>query len=192
MRYFKYKPTFAMRHVFTLLTLLCCLTTSSFSQTDPNKIPKPPTAKLKIYEPFMGKYNMTSDYGGLKFTGTIEIKPVIKGWYVEQTILVKSQGNKIDREFRMMVTYDTIQEKYRVWRFETLPPMPGETTLRTEGSDIVLEMQVPPLKEGGEPEIIYNRYSMVSKDRMKIVSEVHSLDGKLIHQVGVSNAVRIK
>lgn len=181
-----------MKFLFALLLLLCSTTFKSFGQTDPNNIPKPPTAKLKIYEPFFGKYNMTSDYGGLKFDGTIEIKPVIKGWYVEQTILVKSQGNKIDREFRMMVTYDTVQQKYRVWRFETLPVIPFETTLRTEGADIILEMQVPSLKEGGPQEIIYNRYSMVSKDQMKILSEVRSLDGKVIEHVGVSNATRMK
>jgi len=177
---------------FLALLLVCLASTKSFSQTDPNNIPKPPAAKLKIYEPFFGKYNMTSDYGGLKFNGTIEIKPVIKGWYVQQTILVKSQDGKIDREFRMMVTYDSSQQKYRVWRFETLPPAPVETSLRTEGKDIILEMQIPPMKEGGEPEIFFNRYSMVSKQKMKITSEVHSLDGKVIEQVGVSYATRIK
>jgi len=179
-----------MRCLFTLLFFFTAF--KSFGQTDPNNVPKPPTSKLKIYEPFFGKYKMTSDYGGLKFDGTIEVKPVIKGWYVEQTILVKSQGNKIDREFRMMVTYDTVQQTYRVWRFETLPPIASETKLRTEGSDIILEMQVPPLKEGGQTEIIYNRYSMVSKDKMKIVSEVRSLDGKVVEAIGISNATRIK
>lgn len=172
--------------------MICITASESYGQTNPNSIPKPPTAKLKIYEPFIGRYNMSSDYGGLKFNGTIEIKPVIKGWYIEQTILVISADSKIDREFRMMVTYDSVQSKYRVWRFETLPVIPFETTLRTQDSDIILEMQVPPLKEGDPQEIIYNRYSMVSKDQMKIVSEVRSLDGKVIEQVGVSNATRIQ
>ena len=181
-----------MKFLFALFLMICFTASKSFGQTNPNNIPKPPTAKLKIYEPFIGRYNMTSDYGGLKFNGTIEIKPVIKGWYVEQTILVKSEDSKIDREFRMMVTYDSVQSKYRVWRFETLPVIPFETTLRTEGSDIILEMTVPPLKEGGPQEIIYNRYSMVSKDQMKILSEVRSLDGKVIEHVGVSNATRIQ
>jgi hypothetical protein len=164
----------------------------AFGQTDPNNVPKPPSAQLKIYEPFFGKYNMTSDYGGIKFNGTIEIKPVIKGWYVEQTILVKSPDKRIDREFRMMVTYDTVQNRYRVWRFETLPPATSESTMRTEGTDIIFEMRVPPLKEGDQPEIAYNRYSMVSKDQMKIVSEIHSLDGKVTEYIGISNAIRIK
>jgi hypothetical protein len=181
-----------MKYLFALFLMICLTASKSFGQTNPNNIPKPPTAKLKIYEPFFGRYNMTSEYGRLKFNGTIEIKPVIKGWYVEQTILVKSEDNKIDREFRMMITYDSAQSKYRVWRFETLPVIPFETTLRTEGSDIILEMQVPPMKEGGPQEIIYNRYSMVSKDQMKILSEVRSLDGKVIEQVGVSSATRIQ
>ena len=179
-----------MKYLLTLLLFFAAF--NSFGQTNPNNVPKPPTSYLKIYQPFFGKYRMTSDYGRLKFNGTMEVKPVIKGWYVEQTIIVKSEDNKIDREFRMMVTYDTVKQKYRVWRFETLPPVASETTLRTEGADIILEMQVPPLKEGGQPEIIYNRYTMVSKDSMKIISEVRSLDGKVIEQIGVSNATRIK
>ena len=181
-----------MRYLLPLLLIVCLATSTALGQTDPANVPKPPSAQLKIYEPFFGRYNMTSDYGGLKFKGTIEVKPVIKGWYVEQTILVKSPDKRIDREFRMLVTYDTIQHKYRVWRFETLPPAPGETTLRTEGADIILEMTIPPLKEGGQPEIFYNRYSMVSKDHMKVISEIHSLDGKVTEHVGVSEATRIK
>jgi hypothetical protein len=180
-----------MRFAIIFLCIFCLLTLTAFTQTNPNRIPKPPTEKLKIYEPFFGKYEMTSEYAGLKFNGTIEIKPVIKGWYVEQTILVKSSDNRIDREFRMMVTYDTVQNKYRVWRFETLPPAPSETTLRTEGADIILEAKIPALKEGGQPEIFYNRYMMVTKDSMKIISEIRSLDGKVLENVGVSTATRI-
>ena len=181
-----------MRYQFFLLSLFSFLTLTVFGQTDPNRIPKPPTEKLKIYEPFFGKYNMTSDYSGIIFNGTIEIKPVIKGWYIEQTILVKSSDNRIDREFRMMVTYDSIQNKYRVWRFETLPPIGSETTLRTEGNDIILEAKFPPLTPGGQEEIFYNRYTMVTPDSMRIVSEVRSPEGKLIEQVGVSTATRIR
>lgn len=181
-----------MRSFFVVLLMTCITITKSFGQTDPNNVPKPPISKLKIYEPFFGKYKMTSDYGGARFNGTIEVKPVIKGWYVEQTILIKSSDNKINREFRMMVTYDSLQQKYRVWRFETLPPAPFETTLRTEGADIILEMQIPPMKEGGQQEVFYNRYTMVSKNHMKIISEARTIDGKLIEHIGVSNATRIK
>ena len=183
-----------MKCLIALLLFFCIITLTSFAQTNPNNIPKPPTDKLNIYEPFFGKYTMVSDYAGLKFNGTIEIKPVIKGWYVEQIILLRSQDNKIDREFHMMVTYDKKQNKYRVWRFETLPPVPEniEITLRTEGTDIILESKGPTLQLDGKPIIVYNRYSKPSEDQLKIVSETHSLDGQVLKHVGISNATRIK
>ena len=181
-----------MRCLLLLLLFVNLLTAAGFAQTDPANLPKPPTNQLKIYEPFFGKYNMVSDYGGLQFKGTIEVKPAIKGWYVQQIILVKSPDNSIDREFHQMVTYDTTQQKYRVWRFETLPPAPTETLLRTEGRDIILEAPVPPGKAGDEPQVFFNRYSMVSGDEMKIVTEIHSRDGKTIATIGVSHATRIK
>jgi len=40
---------------------------------------------------FLGTYNATAEFAKLKWSGTLEIKPAIKGWYIERTILVKTE-----------------------------------------------------------------------------------------------------
>lgn len=92
-------------------------------QTDPKNVPQPPTTELKKFDPFVGKYQVSGDFANLPWTGTLELKKVIKGWYIEQTILVKTEG--IDREFRILATWDKNVQKYRLWGFQTLPIMPG-------------------------------------------------------------------
>jgi hypothetical protein len=126
------------------------------------------------------------NYAGIKWTGTMEIKPIIKGWYVDWTILTKSEDNKIDREYHMLVTFDTAMNKYRIWRFETLPPYNGEISLSTEGTDIIIEDE-----QNGQP-IFYNRYSKPTSDQIKITSEIHSKEGKVLKQIGVTTATKIK
>lgn len=175
-----------------LFLILCCFAAFlSFGQTDPNT--KPPTEKLKVFEPYFGKYEQTMNYAGRKWSGTMEIKPIIKGWYVDWTILTKSEDNKIDREYHMLVTYDTTINKYRIWRFETLPPNNNEISLSTKGTDIIVEMKVPHLDgPNGPPVIFYNRYSKPASDQIKIVTEFHSIDGKVLEEIGVTTATKIK
>src|SRR5216683_6884643 len=74
-----------------------------FAQTDPNNVPQPPTAQLRKFDPFLGKYQVSGDFANLPWSGTLEFKPAIKGWYIEQVILVKTEG--IDREFRILATW---------------------------------------------------------------------------------------
>jgi hypothetical protein len=169
--------------IFTLASLI------SSGQTDTSNIPKPPTEKLKVLEPYFGNYALTGNYGNLKWSGTMEVKPIIKGWYVEWIILVKSEANKIDREFHMMITWDDQINKYRVWWFQTTPQFP-ELDLKIEGSDIIVEAKYK--TPDGETRINYNRYSMPNKDQIKTVTEIHSVDGKKIKDIGVSFANRIK
>src|SRR5713226_4135316 len=61
-------------------------------QTDPKNVPQPPTAELRKFDPFLGKFQVSGDYSNLLWTGTLELKKVIKGWYIEQTIFVKTEG----------------------------------------------------------------------------------------------------
>jgi len=173
-----------------LLIVICCF--GALLSNGQLPVPKLTKEKLKIFEPFFGKYKHTMTYTGIKWSGTMEIKPIIKGWYVDWTIFTKSQDNKIDREYHMLVTYDTAMNKYRVWRFETLPHNDNEITVSTDGADIIVDMKVPPLKAGDPDEIFSNRYSKPSNNQIKIVSEFHSLDGKVTEHIGVTNAAKIK
>ncbi len=181
-----------MKQRILLIAISCLVTFISTGQTDPNNVAKPPAEKLKIFAPYFGKFKQTMTYAGLNWNGTMEIKPIIKNWYVDWTILTASEDNKIDREYHMLVTYDTTMNKYRVWRFETLPPNNNEIILSTEGTDIIIEMKLPPGGPNNQPAIFYNRYSKPSNDEIKIVTEIHSLDGKVIQQIGITTATRIK
>jgi len=171
----------------TFLVVISCLTTFlSYGQLP---LPKLTEEKLKIFEPYYGKYQQTMTYGGIKWAGTMEVKTIIKGWYVDWTILTKSLDNIVDREYHMLVTYDTVLSKYRVWRFETAQHWDYPITVSSEGTDIILSLQFPP-EEGSE--IFYNRYSKPGKDEIKIVTELHSKEGKLLKSIGITTATRIK
>ena len=145
--------------------------------------------KLKIFEPYFGKYQHTMDYAGTKWKGTMEVNPIIKGWYVDWTIYTRSEDNKFDREYHMLVTYDTVKNKYRVWRFETTPPAEAEPTLRTEGTDIIVEMN---LTRNGSVVNFYNRYILDGKDGVKIITESRTPEGQKIRDIGVTLGRRIK
>lgn len=175
-----------------IILLVVPMTTLSWGQTDPDRVPKPPTEKLKIFEPYFGRYEHTMEYAGLRFKGTMEVSPIIKGWYVDWTILTKSEDGKIDREYHMLVTWDEALNKYRVWRFETTPhDIPSDSiSLRTEGTDIIVEAKVT--APNGDPAIFYNRYSMPEKDQIKIITEGRDLEGQTMRHIGTTTANRIR
>ena len=180
-----------MNRIFLLMlsTILLCAF-SATAQTDPNNVPKPPTAELKKFEPFLGKYTVTSDYGGLKFSGTLEIKPVIKGWYIERTILGKNGDGRIDRELRLMITFDTSLKSYRLWRFETVPPQTNnEMTGRFEENAFIEEAELK--NRDGSKRIFRNRITMTNKDEVRIVTESQNATGK-VTPIGVTIGKRVK
>lgn len=179
-----------MKKYIILLGVSWFITQLSFGQTDPNNLPRPPIEKLKIFEPYFGNFKHSMNYAGMDWAGTMEIKPIIKGWYVDWTILTTSADKKIDREYHMLVTYDTTMNKYRVWRFETLPPNNNEISLSTEGTDIIVEMKVQ--GPNGQQGIFYNRYTKTSNDEIKVVTELRSPEGKVLQPIGVTMATRIK
>jgi hypothetical protein len=123
------------------------------------------------------------DYAGLKMSGTLEIRTVVKGWYVERIILTKTEG--IDREFHTFITYDQDVKRYRIWRFETTPPGKNEGAVRFEGDQMIEDWEVDP------GVIIRSRTTMVNQNEMQIVSEVQDANGR-ITQIGVTTAKRVK
>ena len=177
-----------MKAKLVLILFLVPIATFSWAQTDPDNVPKPPTERLKIFEPYFGNYEHTMEYAGMKFKGT----PIIKGWYVDWTILTKSEDGKIDREYHMLVTWDEALKKYRVWRFETTPHNINSDaiSLRTEGNDIIVEAKV--IAPNGNPAILYNRYTMPDKDQITIITEGRNLEGKTMTHIGTTTAKRIK
>ena len=172
-----------------IFIMLVTLPAFCFAQTDPKNVPQPPTVELKKFDLFLGKYTVTSEYAGLKFSGTIEIKTAVKGWYVEWTNLVKSEG--IDRELRMLMTWDKNAKKYRIWRFETLTPeTQNEGEVRFEGDELIMEWKGT--KPDGSPAIFRNRCAMKSKDELQMITESNRRPGNAnVVRIGVTTGKRI-
>ena len=177
-----------MNRIFLAGLLVLLGAFSAIAQTNPNNIPKPPTDELKKFEPFLGKYNVTAEYAKLKFSGTMEIKPVIKGWYIERSILIKTDDGKIDRELHVFITYDRRLKSYRLSRFETLPPGNNESSGRFEGNEFIEESEVT---RNGDKVILRNRITMADKDEVRMVTEAQDAAGK-ITLVGVAIGKRMK
>src|ERR1051326_930930 len=122
-----------------LIRVLCplfVLVAPLFSQTDQNNVPQPPTAELRKFDPFLGKYSVSGDFANLAWTGTLEWKKAIKGWYVQQIILIKS--GPIGREFWILATWDANKKQYPLWGFQTLPhQIEGE--VRFEADQLITE-----------------------------------------------------
>jgi uncharacterized protein (TIGR02246 family) len=157
------------------------------SQTDPKSVPQPPTAELKKFDPFLGKYQVSGDFANLPWTGTLELKKIIKGWYIEQTILVKTEG--IDREFRILATWDKNAQKYRLWGFQTLPIMPdngGE--IHFEGEEMVTEWVS--VRPDGSEVTSSNRYRFASKDELEILSYRQARNGP-VEKIGFLKGKRM-
>ncbi len=171
--------------ISVLLVVVICFALKTNAQINPNNIPKPPTAELEKHKPFFGKWKISSIYAGLNFSGTLEIKSAIKGWYIERTILVKSSDGKIDREYRSMVTYDSTVGHYRIWRFETMPPgkiIEGKG--RFEGSTFIEEWEFRP------GNVFRNRHILVNKNEMRIETESENANGEIRH-IGVTPGKRV-
>ena len=123
------------------LVLALMAPTIAFAQSDPNNIPEPPTAELKRLAPYLGSYAVVSNYFDMEWRGTLDLRPAVKGWYVEWEINV--QSGPIDRQLKMFITWDRDLEYYRVWSFSTTPPDPKDRDYegigRFEGEEFVIE-----------------------------------------------------
>ena len=157
-----------------LFTVMFIIVPTCLAQSDPKKVSKPPAAELEKFKPFLGDY--AGNYSEAKWAYNTGFKSAVGGWYVEFFFLTNTEG--IDRELRMLMTYDTKQKKYRVWRFETLAPLPQlEGELRFEGDEIVMEWKMAEFR--GKTGTFRNRYKMTTKDDLEIITEFQQQDGKL-------------
>lgn len=179
-----------------VLSTFVAICTVSLGQTNPQKLPQAPSAELQKFDPFLGKYEVSGDYANLPWAGTLELKTVIKGWYIEQIIQITSPG--IDREFWVLVTWDKDAQKYRLWGFQTLPS-PVEGDVRFEGEEMITEFTYT--GDDGQKATSTNRYKFTGKDELLVISyrqigngsveKIGTLRGKRMgaESVGSSDAV---
>ena len=152
-----------------LIALVTCASLAR-AQSDPDRIPNPPSAGLARLQPFFGSFAVTGHYFGQDWAGSLDIRPAIKGWYVEWEYNVHS--GPIDRTLRMMLTWDADIGAYRIWRFETSPPAPrerSEGTGRFVGDEFVMEWREP--APDGTPGTFRNRTRAFGRDSVVTVSE---------------------
>lgn len=152
----------------------------SAAQIDTTALPRPPVERLADLGRFFGSYAHEGNFwmGEGPFRGTLDVGPAVKGWYVEWVI--NTHHGPIDRQLRMLTTWDERLGRYRIWRFETLPQSaPGtvEAEGRFEGGEFVMEW-----KESRGPQgqrgTFRNRIRMVGPDELVIVSEVTPESGE--------------
>jgi len=177
-----------MKKLLLLLLISFTVISQTRAQTDPNNIPKPPITELKNFNPYMGTYQVTSDFLGRKFQGSLEWKPAIKNWFLQWTMLLQDESKKIDRELRIMMTWDAGLQKYRLWRFETTPPAsPEESEGETKfvNNELLQEWK---FKDEKGNYIFRNRMKMTSPDKLLIISE-EERESK-ITQIGITTCTR--
>jgi hypothetical protein len=188
------RPTLPSSRTTALATLLF-LTTSSpvAAQLDTTNLPQRPAEQLARLNRFFGTYVYTDNYyGGLgPWRGTLTVRPAIKDWYVEWTI--NTRYGPIDRQLTMLTTWDDTLGRYRIWRFETIPPArPGavEAEGHWSGDEFIMEE-----KESRGPDghrgTFRNRIHMEGPDTLVIVTEVEPENGDTF-QLGVWRSVRIQ
>lgn len=152
------------------------------AQIDTTSVPQPPAAELAVFEPFFGKWEHAGDYymGVGPWQGTLEMRPAIKGWYVEGVI--ETRYGPIDRELRTLTTWDARLRRYRTWRFETLPQSPPGTVEaegRIEGKEYITEWK-DSRGPNGERGTFRNRMWMEGPDVLVIRSEAEPEGSALV------------
>jgi hypothetical protein len=137
-----------------------------------------PPPELKRFEPFLGHYKAAVDWPSrnLKWEGSLEIAQAIKGWYIESNLIKETAGPH--RHWRMLMTWDGNQKKYRVWRFETNPPFAElEGVIKFEGdNEWYAEWQNFPQPLGKAT--YFSRFRLKNKEELDIITEILYADGK--------------
>ncbi len=143
------------------------------AQTDPENLPEPPVEQLAKLQPFVGLYAHTDQYweGVGPWTGTLEVGPAVKGWYVE--FVINTHYETIDRQLRMIMTWDEGLQRYRVWRFSTVPQQPPgavEGEARFVADTLVMQWERMRSPQG-VPGTFRNRVFMDGPDKLVIISD---------------------
>ena len=176
---------------FEIAFLVAAFSTAGLSQTaasDPRR--QKPTAELEKLNHFLGKYSTTMERNGQKLPGTMEIKSVVGGWYIERINFTKSEDGKVDSEIRSMITWDPALGVYRIWRFVQLTPQSKhDGTGRFEADVFIEEYEFEGTGKGQQ--ILRNRVSMPNKDEMRIVNEIQGSDGTVSPR-GIIIAKRVR
>ena len=146
------------------------------AREDPQR--RKPTAELARLAPFLGSYTTVMERKGRSLPGTMEIRPVVGGWYLERVNFTRSDDGSIESEIRSLITWDPALGHYRIWRFVQLTPQRKHDGVgRFEGDVFIEEYELE--RGDADRRILRNRISMTGRDEMRIVNEFEGDDGKV-------------
>ncbi|MDX1394829.1 MAG: hypothetical protein R3195_10570 [Gemmatimonadota bacterium] len=188
------KATFhSKRIVLVSAVLLLGAVRPGAAQLDPDNVPRPPAERLAALESFFGSFEHSGQYyAGLgPWEGTVDVGTAVKGWYVE--LVINTVFGPIDRQLRMLVTWDQELGRYRVWRFETSPQMPPGTVEAEgwfEGHAFIMEWRDTRGPDGGRG-IFRNTFTMEGPDELVVVTRVEPDWGDPI-ELGTWRNVRVE
>lgn len=183
---------FACKIVVLLITLAACAHNCLAQQDSSRNVRgNSPPPQLKRFEPFWGRYSAAVDWPtrNLKWEGSLELAYTIKGWYLESNLIKETAGPH--RQWRLLITFDNNLQKYRVWRFETNPPLAGlEGVIKFEGdNEWYAEWQNFPQPKGKAT--YFSRFRLKNNDELDIITEILYADGKG-ERLGVVTCKRTK
>ena len=151
---------------------------------DSSWVPVPPVEQLARLRPFLGLYQHSgqtwiSDRPGQgPWRGTLHVTPAGKGWFVDW--IISTQSGPIDRQLRMIMTWDADAGEYRVWRFGSTPGDAGHMgQVHFEGEALVMEWHGAPMQDGS-PGIFRNTVTLRGDDVLVIRSEAEKSDGTVV------------
>lgn len=163
----------------TACFFMICVVVCTAQQEAKNWTGQSAPAELKRFDAFLGRYEAAVDWpsSNLKWNGSFEIAPVIKGWYIETNLIKESDGPH--RHWRLVITWDQKQKKYRVWRFETNTPRPsieGTVNFDNENEWHAVWENFP--VAGGRLVTQFSRFRLKNKDELHIVTDNIDAAGK--------------
>ena len=171
--------------------LMLLLAPNGMAQTaasDPRRAA--PTEQLSRLDRFLGRYTTVMEQSNRRVPGTMELKPVVKGFYIERVNLSATADGKVDSEIRSLITWDPELAKYRIWRFVPLTPQKRLDGIAWFDGDVFIE-EYPIEGSATGQRLLRNRVTMSSPDEMRIVNEIEYADGKTSTR-GIIHATRMK
>lgn len=143
-----------------------------------------PVERLARFRPYVGLYQHADQTwigeGAMRgpWRGTLEVGPAVKGWFVEWTI--NTVSGPLDRQLRMLMTWNEAAGEYQVWRFETLPGSAGAMgRVRFAGDSLIMEWADSPFPDGTTG-TFRNTAWMDGPDTLVIRSEAVGGDGTVV------------
>lgn len=180
-----------LKHIGVAAAFAFVVASNGTSQTvpvDPRRIP--PTEQLGRLAPYLGEYSTRMEQANRVVLGTMELKMVVKGFYIERVNVGRTEDGKVDSEIRSLITWDPALGKYRIWRFVPLTPQGQHDGVAWFDGEVFIE-EYPIENSPSGQRVLRNRTTMTNPNELRIINEIDYADGRTSVR-GVITANRVK